>query len=73
MKGIHFLLVNLHNFLNLCLQSESSSSSSSDEDEYDRRHEKGRQAHDRNRGRGGRQRKDDIDPMDPASYSDIPR
>lgn len=56
--------------------SESSSSSSSDEDEYDRRHEKGRLAHerggDRNRGRGRAQR-DEIDPMDPASYSDIPR
>lgn len=57
-------------------QSESSSSSSSDEEEYDRRHEKGRLAHERggerNRGRGRSQR-DEIDPMDPASYSDIPR
>ncbi|XP_045166157.1 polyglutamine-binding protein 1-like [Mercenaria mercenaria] len=56
--------------------SESSSSSSSDEDEYDRRHEKGRLAHERaserNRGRVKQQR-EEIDPMDPASYSDIPR
>ncbi|KAL4226449.1 Polyglutamine-binding protein 1 [Mactra antiquata] len=51
--------------------SESSSSSSSD-DEYDRRHEKGRISRERNKSRGGRQR-DEIDPMDPASYSDIPR
>lgn len=52
--------------------SESSSSSSEEEEEYDRRHEKGRLARDRGRGRG-RYQKDDIDPMDPASYSDIPR
>lgn len=52
--------------------SESSSSSSEEEEEYDRRHEKGRLARDRGRGRGRSQR-DEIDPMDPASYSDIPR
>ncbi|KAH3818731.1 polyglutamine-binding protein 1-like [Dreissena polymorpha] len=54
--------------------SDSSSSSSSDDEEFDRRHEKGRQARERSGGRPGRGRqRDDLDPMDPAAYSDIPR
>ncbi|XP_052212067.1 polyglutamine-binding protein 1-like [Dreissena polymorpha] len=54
--------------------SDSSSSSSSDDEEFDRRHEKGRQARERSGGRPGRGRqRDDLVPMDPAAYSDIPR
>lgn len=56
------------------LQSSSSSSSSSDsEDEYDkRRRDRGRRYHD-NRRRGGKRQKDELDPMDPAAYSEVPR
>lgn len=60
--------------------SSSSSSSSEDEEEYDRRNIRGRgssdSGRDRGRGRGGggsRGRKEELDPMDPASYSDVPR
>lgn len=55
-------------------QSSSSSSSSSDsEDEYEkRRRDRGRRQPD-NRQRRGRRQKEELDPMDPAAYSEVPR
>ncbi|XP_048742628.1 polyglutamine-binding protein 1-like [Ostrea edulis] len=55
------------------MSSSSSSSSSDSEDEYDkRRRDRGRRYHD-NRRRGGKRQKDELDPMDPAAYSEVPR
>nr|XP_022296318.1 polyglutamine-binding protein 1-like [Crassostrea virginica]XP_022301575.1 polyglutamine-binding protein 1-like [Crassostrea virginica] len=53
--------------------SSSSSSSSDSEDEYEkRRRDRGRRQND-NRGRGRKRQKEELDPMDPASYSEVPR
>ncbi|XP_061187428.1 polyglutamine-binding protein 1-like [Saccostrea echinata] len=55
------------------MSSSSSSSSSDSEDEYEkRRRDRGRR-HSDNRRRGGKRQKDELDPMDPASYSEVPR
>nr|XP_011411938.1 polyglutamine-binding protein 1 [Crassostrea gigas] len=53
--------------------SSSSSSSSDSEDEYEkRRRDRGRRQPD-NRQRRGRRQKEELDPMDPAAYSEVPR
>ncbi|OWF35793.1 polyglutamine-binding protein 1-like [Mizuhopecten yessoensis] len=58
--------------------SPSSSDSESEEEEMvvEEKRPRGGQGHGqrgRGRGRGGRREKDELDPMDPASYSEVPR
>ncbi|XP_060080960.1 polyglutamine-binding protein 1-like [Ylistrum balloti] len=61
------------------LSPSSSDSESEEDDEEEEMEEKrprsGRNQRDqgRGRGRGGRRQKDELDPMDPASYSEVPR
>lgn len=60
-------------FVYLFQSSSSSSSSSDSEDEYEkRRRDRGRRQPD-NRQRRGRRQKEELDPMDPAAYSEVPR
>ncbi|KAK3103479.1 hypothetical protein FSP39_019546 [Pinctada imbricata] len=61
------------------VSSSSSSSSESEDEDYDRRR-KGRRYDDDSKGRDrgggrsrGRQKREELDPMDPAAYSEAPR
>ncbi|XP_033745277.1 polyglutamine-binding protein 1-like [Pecten maximus] len=57
------------------LSPSSSDSDSEDEEEMEEKQSRSRGQRDqgRGRGRGGRRQKEELDPMDPASYSEVPR